>query len=79
MPTFHKPCCLLRQGEEQSDTEQFFRAFYITLFVGVIGGKKRIMGGDGEGGEMEEIDRSSITGRMIFHILFIYVVAIISI
>jgi len=40
-------------------------SFYITLLVGVVGRKKRIVGL-----EMEEIGRSSITERMVFHILF---------
>jgi len=46
----------------------FHRAvpFYITLFVGAVGEKKRIVG-EREGGG---IGQSSITGRMIFHILF---------
>jgi len=46
---------VLHQGEEQPDTNLFFRAtcpgsFYIMLFVGKVGGKKRIVGGRGGGG-----------------------------
>jgi len=37
------------------------------LLVRVVGGKKKSVG---RGGEVGEIGRSSITGRMIFHILF---------
>ena len=66
MPTFREPCSSLHQGEEQPDTELFLRVvlfLYITLFVGVMEGKKRIVG---EGGE---IGQSSLTGRIAFHIL----------
>jgi len=68
MPTFHELCSPLHQGEEQPDIE-LFRSFllYITLFVGVMKGKKRIVGGKREKGE---IDQSLITGRIVFHILF---------
>jgi len=37
------------------------------LLVGVVGGKKRIVD---EGGRGKEIGRSSITRKMVFHILF---------
>jgi len=40
--------------------------FYIMLLVGVVGRKKKI-----KDGERCEIDQFSITGRMVFHILFI--------
>jgi len=51
MPTFCEPCNPLHQGEEQLDTELFLRVvpFYITLLVGVMGTKKKIVSG-GEGG-----------------------------
>jgi len=38
------------------------------LLVAVVKRKKRIVGG---GGEVGEIGQSSITGRIVFHILFI--------
>jgi len=51
MPTFCEPCNLLHQ--EKPDTELFLRVvplLYITLLVGVMEGKKRIVsGGWGEG------------------------------
>ena len=58
MPMFRESYNPLYQSEEQPDIELFFRgcSFYIT-FVGVEGGKKRII----EGGEMREIGQSSIT------------------
>ena len=44
MPTFQDPYSPL-QGKELPDTELFLRAvFYIMLLVGVVGGKKRIVG-----------------------------------
>jgi len=41
--------------------------FYITLLVGVVEGKKRIVG---EREEMKKIGQSSITRRIVFYILF---------
>jgi len=65
---FREPCSPLHQGEEQPDTQLFFcHSFYITLLE-VMGGKKETCGGSG--GEVGEIGRSSITGRIVFHILF---------
>jgi len=43
--------------------------FYITLLVGVVEGKKRIVG-EGEREEMKKIGQSSITRRIVFYILF---------
>jgi len=37
---------------------------YITLLVGMVEGKKRIVRGGGGG------NRSSLTGRIVFHVLF---------
>jgi len=71
IPTFCEPCNSLYQSEEQPDTELFL-LYYATCWSS--GGKKRI-GVEG-GGEVGEISRSSITGRIPY---FIYVVAIISI
>ena len=51
MSTFREPCSPLHQGEEQPDTELFLRAVpFYTLLVGVMGGKKKIVG---EGGGRE--------------------------
>jgi len=72
MPTFREPCSSLHQGKEQLNTELFLRIIpllYITLLVRVVEGKKRIVGR--EWGGVGEIDQSSLTGRIIFHILFI--------
>jgi len=56
----------LHQGEEQPDTEVFLRAVpFILRYLLEWWGKKKIVGE-----EMGEIGRSLITGRMIFHILF---------
>jgi len=57
---------------KKSDTTLFLRvhSFYIALFVGVVGRKKKIV--SGEGGEGGEIDRSSITGKFcIFYLCYI--------
>jgi len=72
MPMFREPCSPLHQGEEQLDIELFLRFFYITLFVGMMKGKKKIVDGGGE-----EVGQF-LTGRNGFP-YFIYVVAIISI
>jgi len=45
----------------------FLVSFYITLFVGMLGGKKRIVG---EGRGRSGGNRSSIIGKIVFHILF---------
>ena len=48
MPTFREPC--FHQGEEQPDTELFLLIIpllYITLLVGVVEEKKRIVSKDG--------------------------------
>ena len=59
----------LYQDKEQSNTEMFLRVVpFILLYL--LEGKKRIVV-EGEGEEVKEIDRFSITGRMVFHILFI--------
>jgi len=47
MPMFREPCSPLHQGEEQLDIELFLRFFYITLFVGMMKGKKKIVAGGG--------------------------------
>ena len=76
---FREPCSPLHQGEEEPDTELFLRAvlLYITLLVGVVGGKKRIVGEKGEGGgENWSVFNNRKNG---FFPYFIYVVAIISI
>ena len=71
------PCRVLHQGEEQPDTELFLWAVPFILLVGVMGRKRKLwMGGEGKGWE-EEIDRSSISGRMIFHILFMLFIIVI--
>ena len=65
---FRKFCNPL-QDKEQSNTEMFFRVVsFILLYL--LEGKKRIVV-EGEGEEMKEIDRFSITRRIVFHILFI--------
>jgi len=67
MLTFRGSCNPFHQGEEHSDIELFFwvsRSFYITLLVEVVGRRRELWIE-----EVEEIDRSSITGRMVFHIL----------
>jgi len=70
MPTFlRKLCSSPHQGEEQPDTELFLRVvplLYVTLLVGVAERKKRIVAGEGK---MGEIGQSSLTGRIVFHIL----------
>ena len=67
MPMFREPCSPLHQGEEQLNTELFLRVVpFITLFVGVVKGKKRIVR---RGGEVEK-NRSSITGRIVSNILY---------
>ena len=53
MSTFREPCNSLYQGEEQPDTELFLWIvpfLHITLFVGVVEGKKRIVSGGWEEG-----------------------------
>jgi len=54
MSTFREPCSPFHQDEEQLDTvppgSSFF--FYITLLVGMVEGKKKIV--DGERGERWE-------------------------
>jgi len=71
MLTFREPCSSLHQGEEQP--ELFLRViplFYITLLVGAVEGKKKIV-------DMREKSVSlSLTGSFP---CFIYVVAVISI
>ena len=68
IPTFREPCNPLHQDEEQPDTELFLRVvsflYYATCWSDK--GEKRELWGGGSGG----IDQSSITGKMIFHILF---------
>jgi len=52
MPMFREPCSSLHQGEEQPDTELFLRVIpllYITLLVGMVKRKTRIV--DGKWGE----------------------------
>ena len=53
MPTFRdNPCGPLHQDEEQPNTELFLQAVpFYTLLVGVVGRKKRIVGGVERGGE----------------------------
>ena len=42
MPTFRESYNPLHQGEEQPDTD--LHSFYITLLVGMVGKKKKIVG-----------------------------------
>jgi len=66
----------VHQDEEQPDTELFLQVvllLYITLLVGVVERKKRIVGG-GRGDE-----KSVLINRENSSPYFIYVVAIISI
>jgi len=52
MPMFRESCSSLHQGEEQPDTELFLRVIsllYITLLVGMVERKTRIV--DGKWGE----------------------------
>jgi len=69
MPTFREPCSSLYQSEEQPDTELFFRVapFYILRYLWNDGGEKKELGG---GRRVEEIGQSALTGRIVFHILF---------
>jgi len=70
MPIFHEFCSPFHQGEEQPDTELFLQAipfiYYATCWSSE--GKVENCGkGEERGGE----NRSSITRRIVFHILFI--------
>jgi len=58
----------VHQDEEQPDTELFLQVvllLHITLLVGVVERKKRIVGGVGV-----MRNQSSLTGRIVLHILF---------
>ena len=73
MPTLREPYSPLHQGEEQSDTGLFLRGsgpFFLYYAIRWIGRGKKENCGWRKGGEVEEIGQSSITGRMVFHILF---------
>jgi len=73
MPTFREPCSPPHQSEEQPDTKLFLRVvpFYITLLVGMMmkGGRRELWVRRGR--KAGEISQFSITGRMIFYILYI--------
>ena len=70
LPTFRELCNPLHQGEEQLDSELSLRKPEAVPFLDFAtcwsgGGKEENCRGE-EGG----MNRSSITGRIIFHILF---------
>ena len=68
----------VHQDEEQPDTELFLQIvllLHITLLVGILEGKKRIV----DGGEGERWEKSVFNNRENGFPYFIYVVAIISI
>ena len=78
MPTFREPCSPLHQSEEQLDTELFLRVIpflYITLFVGVLERKKKIVGG----GREERWGKSVFNNRENSFPYFIYVACLLSI
>ncbi|KYM80079.1 hypothetical protein ALC53_09478 [Atta colombica] len=73
MPTFREPCSP-HQSEEQPDTKLFLQVvpFYITLLVGMVGRKKRIMGEERKKGRGNQ---SIFNNRENDFLYFIYIVA----
>jgi len=72
---FHEPCSSLHQGKEQSNTDLFLQIvsfLYITFLYYIFwsGEEKEENCGWGMGGGVREIGQSSLTGRIVFHILF---------